>query len=385
MRVGLITNLPGLEALNARGAADAPLDTIFAAIGGNSGNIAYVAGTRRVLANTILTIDWSTPDEVVRTGCDVVVIACANQLGAHADLTDWAVKLERLKLPVVLIGLGAQAVAKDSPVPLTPGTRRFLEVVQSLRPDPRTPNIALRGEFSRSVLEAHGGEGVALGCPSLFLNFDPALGAQISAAARRKVGSGFTFAVGNPYLASSVAAEITLSALAHARGARCIVQHPREMMALATGNAHLLPEAKIEFIRERMLPRHSTDDFLAWTRAFWDLHLDISSWIASVRSSGRVVGARYHGVALGAQAGVPACVVAIDARTLELAETGCMPHVDVAEAAALADIHGVDDLWTPEHGERFDAHRAGLAGRLADFLRAQNLTPSENLKALARA
>ncbi|KMO34363.1 hypothetical protein VQ03_23505 [Methylobacterium tarhaniae] len=383
--MGLITNLPGLEALNAQGATDAPLDTIFAALGGNSGNIAYVAGTRRILANTILIIDWSTPDEVVKAGCDAVVIACANQLGAHADLTDWAVKLERLNLPVVLIGLGAQADSKDSSVALTQGTRRFLDVVQTLRPNPRIPNIALRGEFSRSVLEAHGGHGVALSCPSLFLNFDPTLGAQIGATARRKVGCGFTFAVGNPFLTSSVAAEVTLSALARACGARCVVQHPWEMVALATGNAHLLPEVKVEFIRERMLPRQTTTDFLAWARAFWDLHLDIPSWIAAMRSTGRAVGARYHGVALGAQAGIPACVVAIDARTLELAETGCMPHVGVRQAADLADIHAVDDMWTPEHGARFDAHRADLAGRLSEFLYAQNLTPSENLKALARA
>ncbi|WP_336489400.1 polysaccharide pyruvyl transferase family protein [Methylobacterium nigriterrae] len=384
MRVGLVSNLPGLDSVRQQGVQDAALDRVFSAIGGNSGNIAYVAGTRRVLMDEVIAIDWSTANEFILNNCDIVVIACANQLGPHADLNDWANKLERLRLPVVLIGLGAQAAERGVHVALPEGTVRFLRLVRELRPEGSETNIAVRGDFSRSVLETYGGSGVSLGCPSLFLNLDPALGAKVSGTARSKAGSSFTLAAGNPFLSTSVGAEVRLCELAYERQGRCVVQHPFEMVALASGKEPGLPEHTIEFIRQRMLPRLTNEKFLAWVRSFWDLHLDVHEWMIALKEYHRVIGARYHGVALGVQAGLPSCVVAIDARTQELAETSCIPVISVSEAAAITDVTLIDDLWSGDWGQKFDDNRARLARGTVSFLQAQGLTPCHELQALAR-
>ena len=45
----------------------------------------------------------------MRERCDVIVMACANQLGPHSNLEQLAIMFERAKLPILAIGLGAQA------------------------------------------------------------------------------------------------------------------------------------------------------------------------------------------------------------------------------------------------------------------------------------
>ena len=98
-----------------------------------------------------------------------MVMACANQLGPHSNLEQLAVMFERSKLPILAIGLGAQAKAVGEAVELTPGTRRWLDVIAAQAPS-KAPNIGVRGEFSREQVERSGlsGRAVVTGCPSHF-------------------------------------------------------------------------------------------------------------------------------------------------------------------------------------------------------------------------
>ena len=122
----------------------------------------------------------------MRERCDIVVMACANQLGPHSNLEQLAITFERTKLPILAIGLGAQAREFGATVELTAGTRRWLDVVAAHAPV-KAPNIGVRGEFSREQVERNGqhDRAVVTGCPSNLINPDPSLAKRIEERHRR--------------------------------------------------------------------------------------------------------------------------------------------------------------------------------------------------------
>jgi hypothetical protein len=142
---------------------DAPITPALHALGRNTGNILFSEAVFRLLKGARRGSFALTASEL--EGRDCVVIAAANWLNSFEDLSWLADRLERTRLPVVLIGIGAQASLGFELPELRPGTRRLLELVR----DHGHP-MAARGGFSCEVLRRLGfAHAVETGCPSLML------------------------------------------------------------------------------------------------------------------------------------------------------------------------------------------------------------------------
>ena len=128
---------------------------LFRKSGANTGNFAFVHALWSHLTPDVEIFPWHASPDLMRERCDIVVMACANQLGPHSNLEQLAATLENTKLPILAIGLGAQAKEIGATVELTAGTRRWLEVVAGHAPA-TAPNIGVRGEFSRQQVERQG-------------------------------------------------------------------------------------------------------------------------------------------------------------------------------------------------------------------------------------
>jgi polysaccharide pyruvyl transferase WcaK-like protein len=132
-------------------------------------------------------------------------------------------------------------------------------------------------------------------------------------------------------------------------------------------------------------PDSSLADFADWCRRHARCFADIDPWMEELVRHDVVVGARYHGTALGLQAGVPALCLTIDVRTAELCASSGLPCLPVEQ------LGSVDRASLRRHiRERFDpraftANRAAMAERFMALLRAHGLTPSPHLEPLRLA
>ena len=181
MRIGLLATARRFEDSFLE-----PAERLFEASGGNLGNFAFIEALWRQLQPDVVLLPWHVDPQEARARCDLLVFAAANQLGAHTDLGDFADHLERVGLPLVAVGLGAQSANLASPPRLSAGTMRFARTLGALAPTGK-PNIAVRGEFTRRVLEklGLGDHAVTLGCPSNFLNSRPDFYTRLSAQVAR--------------------------------------------------------------------------------------------------------------------------------------------------------------------------------------------------------
>lgn len=381
-RVGLIDNLQLIDHLVLSEGYDASAARYMAAVGGNTGNLAFVHGTRKCIGDKLVRVGWGWKTEQVHAQADTLVVSCANQIGKHVDLAGWADALERIDLPVVLIGLGAQTPNYEDKVEIPEGTLRFLDEVKKRNPGSGT-NIAVRGEFTRAVLAEVGVESEAIGCPSLYISADKDLGRSIA----RRVGAvdikRIAVAAGNPYHAENSKVEQKMVELCDRLSGAYVVQHPDIVVELAlhgtAGDAK-----KLEVVAEALGFEDGEQCATWFSRNAYSFH-DPHVWMHFLRHYDAVIGARYHGVAFGVQAGVPGLTVHIDNRTRELSETTMIPSIGVQDVQLMdADqvVQVAVDAWTEEYGVQFDTNRYERAARMAQFLETNKIASSEHLLSL---
>ena len=385
-KIGLIENMIAKSAIFNAGYEHATAAQVMAYTGGNTGNTAFVYGTRKILGETIVTIGWDLPPATVQAAVDHVVICCANQLGPHADLADWDHWLSGIACPVTLIGLGAQAANMDT-FPVVPeGTRNFLARVVRHNAG-RGPNIAVRGQYTQRLLESLGIASVVTGCPSLQISPQRGLGQRIlhtqqsDGAVQRVV-----VAAGNPWHAESALLERTLVSVVEQWHGEYVLQHDTAMLAYAFGETASITAKTIGRFLEVYGERFDHASLLAWMRRYACYFVEAGPWIRFMHKFDRVVGARYHGVLLGIQAGVAGRVITMDARTTELCQTTGVPALSLENALKLSAQDLVAAVaWSEADAQAFDQARTVNSQTMVAFFEDQQLPASNQLLQLAAA
>lgn len=355
-------------------------DDIFRATG-NTGNLAFrYAVAMQVGWQAAVFPPNASADAVMKAG-DIAVLPCANQVGNHTDQGGKARLISELSIPVVAVGLGAQSSAEDE-IPSVPhGTVRWLREIAS-RGHSSRPNISVRGEYSRRVLEYLGIHNVeVLGCPSLFISPNPVLGRRIFAR-RQSPGFEVTVAAGNPQRLANAPVEKKLIEISLKTGGDYIVQHPLPFVKAARKEIVDIPAPWIQKLQsfcgvegqsgQSPLPPNST------------VYFDVDAWMERLRRSDFVVGMRIHGVMLAIQAGIPALCITHDTRTSELCKIMKLPRVSASQILAMGsypdDLKRVfDEQFDPVE---FDNNRIALALKYQRFLVGAGLNASSVLQKL---
>lgn len=379
-RIGIIDNLNDIRGFAESRFHVASSADIMAATGGNTGNVAFVFGLKQLIGNPTVRIEWHWKPESVRQHVDQIIVCCANQIGAHADLGGWADKLAAIDLPVTLVGLGAQANSFNDQPDIPEGTRRFLAVVNALRVEPEHENISVRGEFTKHTLVRLETSAVATGCPSLLISSNPNLGKDLFARQNAQPVERVAVAAGNPWHGPSAFLERELVRLVDQQQGAYILQHPESMLQFALGERGALTEKTVRRFLE-IYPDHPTlDALLNWYRHHAHAFIDAPNWMNFLKRFDLVVGPRYHGVALGIQAGVSGCVYTIDSRTQELCDGTGIKSVSVQSLRGMSPKEMVAaSLWTEEDAIGFDGNRASKAKLYKEFLEGNHIEPSAHL------
>jgi hypothetical protein len=322
---------------------------------GNSGNLLFSHAAFRTLSTpgTEITVSDFT-DLYDRAGWidehfDRVVLPFANAFRPEfrsrlERLTDL---VERLTIPVSVLGVGAQSTSDLSLEPLAgvaPTVTRFMRAVLA-----KSPSVGVRGEFSATFLRSLGFADVeVIGCPSMFLR-----GAELSVREPGELGASSRIGL----TASRVDPPEIGELLTRARA-----EHP-EVVYLAQGTVDLdlmlwgEPRGAAE--GDTGVPKHLGHQLFREDKV--RLFVDASTWLEHMSGLDFCFGTRIHGSVAAILGGTPGHVVAHDSRTLELSRYFEIPHTH---------LHDLTSTTTPRslaEGSDYGPLVANHAERFARF------------------
>lgn len=375
-RVGLIDNLQDLPGFISKHYETATASQVMAATGGNTGNLAFVYAIKKLIANPMSRMKWGDKPATIRESVDHLVVCCANQLGSHVDLGDWADRLEQFQLPVTLIGLGIQSASVDKSPDIPDGTIRFLNVVKNLS-EAKDSNIGVRGEATKRFLDEKRFKSIPLGCPSLHISDTEKLGEKILNFQESREIKKIAVAAGNLWHRPSADFEKMLKSIVDTFSGEYILQHPVTMLQLSFGEGNQITHEKQEHFLEIYNDFNNFNELLEWYRRNSSVYLDVATWIRSLQRFDLAIGPRYHGIALALQAGIPACVITIDGRTEELCHGTSVKCIALKDAKRVSQTDLIDMArWTVDDANKFDLGRLEKALLYKDFLLDNDLMPS---------
>ncbi|MHA4815864.1 polysaccharide pyruvyl transferase family protein [Streptomyces aculeolatus] len=337
-------------------------------IGTNAGNLVFsdathkllqVPGATEVTSNGLRTDSSKERAAQINEEYDAFVVPLANAFrpSFEPSLNRLSKLIEQLKIPVVVIGVGAQAGTDydtERLKAIEPAVKRFMKAVLK-----RSASVGVRGELTADYLKELGYKGKdvdIIGCPSMFLHGDtfPEI---------RLPEGGITDA-------SRIAINISPGAPKVGPIAE-IAQRTYERFADLTYYAQNLTDAELllwgdttaEKGQPAELPNQTAHGLLRDDKM--RLPTDPYRWMAELREHDFAFGTRIHGNITALLAGTPAVVLCHDSRTLELCRYFGIPYemladqpadMDPAELYEKADFAGLQN----GHQERWD--------RFAQFL-----------------
>ncbi|MGW6295628.1 polysaccharide pyruvyl transferase family protein [Streptomyces sp. NPDC055058] len=328
----------------------------------NSGNLIFSDAAHKIL---------TTPDtEVVSNGMradpaaagrineeyDVFVVPLANAFrpSFEASLQRLTRLIGKLRIPVVVLGVGAQSGVNYDAARLKamePTVRAFCSAVLD-----HSASIGVRGEFTEQYLNDMGFRDVeVIGCPSMFLHGDK-LTVEKKAAT---LTPDSRIAVNGSHTAMRSGGLHRIVGLAHERypHLRYIGQNLTDAKQLHWRDVNS-PAGRI-----KLMPTHPEHPMYREDKV--RVYIDPQTWFDDLRDFDYSFGSRIHGNIAALLAGTPATVLAFDSRTLELCRYFEIPHQQLDQTAPdtdPAELYEKADFGplTRNHRERFDRFTAFL-------------------------
>lgn len=335
-------------------------------IGENVGNLLFSSASYKLLQTEGTEVEvgrlhgGKAEAARINAHADHVVIPLANafRTSYSASLDKMSETIEALKVPVTILGVGAQ-LRLDGKVDRLDGMKesvtRFVRAVLD-----RSPSIGVRGEFTEQFLKGLGFKDVeVIGCPSVFLHGKDLRVEKRVAALTRSSRISMNLSPYVPNLGPIV--EHHTNAYPNLRYA---AQH-RDALGMLLSRRH---RSQTHATDQAVLPTHHAHPLVRDGRT--SFFVDPEPWMRYLATFDYSFGTRIHGNIAALLAGTPATVLAHDSRTLELVRYYGIPHrttkqigpdLDAAELYAEADF----TEFNTGHAERFD--------RFADYLGAHGL------------
>ncbi|MEU1510582.1 polysaccharide pyruvyl transferase family protein [Streptomyces sp. NPDC005811] len=322
----------------------------------NSGNLIFSDATHK-----ILTVPGSA--EVVSNGIatqvsaagrineeyDAFVVPLANAFRPtfEAPLKRLTQLISKLKIPVVVVGVGAQAGLDNDPARLKSMESTVRDFVSAVLD--HSASIGVRGEFTAQYVTDMGFKDVEIiGCPSLFMHGErlevTKRVAAITPESRISTNGSHTAVRGG-------LSKILRRAHENYPHLRYIGQNLTDARQLHWRDT----DSSAGRVRE--MPTHP--DHPMYREDKVRVYIDPVTWIDDLKEFDYSFGSRIHGNIAALLAGTPATVLAFDSRTLELCRYFEIPHRLLSEVPAdldPAELYEEADFsaLTGNHRERFD-------------------------------
>lgn len=356
----------GFLGTQGRVAGSWSMDTkqLLGKVGANTGNLVFQYAVTATLREQPLYVGLDLPWDPRRVAeqCRVLVLPAANWVREGFDMSGFVNFVEKTGLPLVVLGLGAQADSfHETNLQLHPSIRRLLDLLGE-----RCTTIGVRGPFTAEVLSSLGVHNVdVIGCPSNFLNPDEDLPAKLEA--KWKGETFLVCATGDepwPKRIEKRDAERNLINLVRSHGGIYVQQSVEPFVrVLRRANPYqqaIVEPASVESLRRALAPEMAIGEFEAFLAASVRIYYDVDQWLEDSARFNFSIGLRLHGNMVPFQAGCPAVWLYHDSRTQELAETMALPRMSLEDFNAAPSVPAVK--------ERVNFDMAAYRARRAELL-----------------
>jgi hypothetical protein len=346
--------------------------------GNNSGNLVFRYAVSHHIASPKHYFTWDTEPALVKELCDVVVFPAANQINSRYNWGKQADFIEKVDLPCVVVGLGAQASELDTNIELQKGTVKWVKAIAS-----RSHCIGVRGEYTADVLAKLGVKNtVVIGCPSNFINPNPSLGRVIERKLRVEPRNlVINESAGRDRLKFVERKLVDWLCL---YGGNYVCQSPENMIALARKRFDEVEQSYIEKLHQYLLPRLAYEEFLVFVKQYFQIFFSVNAWLEFLSSMDLSIGTRMHGNLLSIQSSTPGICIYHDSRTQELSRTTLIPRVSVKQFLSVQNIRELINE-TNFQGENYDINRIKLAIEYQKILTNSGIDTSDSLKKLTNS
>lgn len=311
--------------------------------GQNTGNLLIGDAIRRHLGVGQSAWGFKSIDvQKVMEENDAIIIGAANFLHEKFDFGFLADLIEKIQLPTVIIGVGAQAPNYGTKIKIPDGTQRLMKIISE-----RSHSLGVRGYYTAQVLNDIGVKNVkAIGCPSMYWTCQPKITIQRKdfKDCKNIVLNGSINVVSHSMdIKAAKKVERFLANLSYKHNYPYILQNELdEMKILLNEDAGTEQENIIQQLKERYALRRrygmlrvSNKVFTSFVKNNMKVFFNVEEWMNFIRSYNLVVGTRFHGTLIGLLVGVPSVLLFHDTRTREMAELLNIPLVDIRSSQSL--------------------------------------------------
>lgn len=339
------------------------VEQMMLSLGQNTGNMMFTQSLTSVLAGAA----WGSfrLDAQDVEGHDAIVLAAANWVNNFDDFGWLADRLEKTKLPVFLIGVGAQASTADEIPDVKAGTLRLLSLVQD-----RSSSISARGTFSCEVLNRYRIKSARpTGCPSLMLigpeGPSPKLLCEphFDACSIHSTRHGFS---------STDEFQTFLYRQALSRGFDLVLQSEVADIhyAVRGRTGEEVPARAAEVLPA--IYGADLETIATYLEHHGHVFTQYPDWIAYMRERSFCFGTRIHGTIAALIAGTPASLIVHDSRTVELAQIMGVPIVRWQDIPSDREID-VSLLYSRPQLREFVARFASYYSNFLDYMAENDL------------
>lgn len=305
-------------------------DHFYDAAGQNTGNLLFSTAVWRQLDADKKRVGFKIDPDRINETADALVIPAANWINPRTDLGVVADAVEKLTIPVVIIGLGAQSarIDDDPRVAMPDGTLRLLKAISE-----RSNALSVRGGFTKKVLAEYGINNVVVtGCPSLYADFGPTRKPQPKTAfdLEKCLLHATRYSIKNPDFLQQKNTPTNLNIFRFAYKNRIDLLYqsePEELAALfGYGDRYDMSDTHKENLA-KVYGASGFADALAYIQRHGRAYAGMQVWSKAMRNYQFVIGTRLHGTIMALNSGVPATLITHDSRTREIADFAAIPAI----------------------------------------------------------
>lgn len=336
---------------------------LYEGIGKNTGNLMFTEAVHTVLSGDISSIGFNFSPDWVNENFDAVVIPAANWINDYANW-DWLTdKLQELKVPTTIIGIGIQANSLDlAEVKVNQSCMRLVDFFAN-KPIP----ISVRGEFTLSWLKSKGiKNAIATGCPSIYMNIFP----QEGISSRIKpVFQSTRYALSDAFLRSTGVNRKLFDFSSKFDCPLIYQSEPEEMQIITQGAGTDVVSAESVELLLALYGFSSIYELEQFLKRNGKVFYDLQSWSQFLRNNAHsVIGTRLHGAILALNSGVPALLVPHDSRTAEVASFAGIQSINGQKINQHKDLDLLMSELSQDNLERYRDTRSRNAEIFRKFL-----------------
>lgn len=291
----------------------------YKSVGLNTGNLMFTTAIFDQIDGDVTHVGFQFSPEAINAKYDALVIPAANWLGSHAQWDWFADLIDKVEIPVITIGIGAQA--SDSQRDKIDWNDSSLRLARTLAS--KAPYLSTRGHYTTSCLQQLGILNVvSTGCPSIYMDFPRVDVAREDAL----VVQSTRYAVSKVF-AETASVNQALFQMAFEHRLDMVYQsEPEEMQyLLKKSSAQVLNEKYKMAALCTLYGADTPEALLFYLDRHGKLFYDLAEWSRYLQTRSGVLGTRLHGSILALNSGVPSVLIPHDSRTAEMVRFADIP------------------------------------------------------------